>query len=178
MLRDYLLQAGAICVVVRNDVLTEKEIEAIKPDAVVISPGPGRPADAGLLMKVLPFIVQSYPVLGVCLGHQAIGEFWGAELGLATAPKHGKVDTIYCSSRQLFDGMKEFSATRYHSLILTQLGDSLELQAWTRDNEAMAIKHKSLPVWGIQFHPESCLTKDGMKIIQNFLKEVKTLASV
>jgi anthranilate synthase/aminodeoxychorismate synthase-like glutamine amidotransferase len=178
MLCDYLLQAGAMCVVMRNDVLTEKEIDEIKPDAVVISPGPGRPADAGLLMTVLPFIVQSYPVLGVCLGHQAIGEFCGAELGLATAPKHGKVDTIYCSNRQLFDGMNEFSATRYHSLILTKLVDSLEMQAWTRDNEVMAIKHKSLPVWGIQFHPESCLTKDGMKIIQNFLKEVKTLASV
>ncbi len=178
MLRDYLMQAGATCMVIRNDVLSVNAVEEINPDAIVISPGPGKPADAGKLMAVLPFLVEHYPVLGVCLGHQAIGAFFGAELGPATLPKHGKVETIYCLNTQLFDGMNEFCATRYHSLILTNLGVELELLAWTASKEVMAIKHKSLPIWGIQFHPESCLTKVGMQIIHNFLKEVKTLATV
>lgn len=169
MLNDYIEQQGAFCTVIRNDepsVLDEWK----NVDAIVLSPGPQAPQDAGLLMQV---IRQSYlhkPILGVCLGHQAIGEFFGARLQKAGVPMHGKVDLMTHTNDVLFtDIPPTFNATRYHSLLLTHVSDPLTVIAQSSKKEVMALRHKQLPIWGIQFHPESCLTEYGSVMIKNFL---------
>ncbi len=169
MLKDYIEQCGVQCMVMRND---EPELfsEVSKADVLVLSPGPQRPKDAGELMHVLEKFIHEKPVLGVCLGHQAIGEYFGATLMKAKQPKHGKVDPIQHFGNPLFNNIKSgFSATRYHSLVLQDLPQTLEIIATTDDDEIMGLMHKHLPVWGIQFHPESCTTEDGLRIIKNFL---------
>lgn len=169
MLRDYIEQHGATCTVVRND-HQDAIAMALAADAIILSPGPGAPKDAGLLMKVIEEVYAFKPVLGVCLGHQAIGEFFGATLQKATVPMHGKVDYITRSENQLFAGIpRTFQATRYHSLLLTHIPEQLITIATSAKGEVMALTHKQLPLWGIQFHPESCLTEYGSMMIKNFL---------
>lgn len=169
MLNDYIEQQGALCTVIRND--ESRVLEDWKNvDAIVLSPGPQAPRDAGLLMEVLNQSYLHKPVLGVCLGHQAIGEFFGATLQKAEVPMHGKVDQMTHTNDVLFSDIPQtFSATRYHSLLLTQVSDPLTVIAQSSRNEVMALRHKELPIWGIQFHPESCLTEYGSVMIKNFL---------
>jgi para-aminobenzoate synthetase component 2 len=175
MLRDYFEQEGAECLVIRND---SAELPGLvksgKADGVVISPGPCAPKDAGLLPGLLPQIFQSYAVLGVCLGHQALGEYFGARLSKASVPMHGKVDRLSHNGNILFSGIPQiFEATRYHSLLLDQIPVELEVIASSGKQEVMGIAHKTLPLWGIQFHPESCMTTFGKQIIRNFLLAAK-----
>lgn len=169
MLKDYIEQNGATCTVVRNDYPDILE-RALLFDAMIISPGPQAPKDAGQLMNVIEQTYLHKPILGVCLGHQAIGEFFGATLQKATVPMHGKVDHITPLKDSLFAGISEtFKATRYHSLLLTNIPECLKVLATSSKGEVMALRHKQLPVWGIQFHPESCLTEHGGMMIKNFL---------
>jgi para-aminobenzoate synthetase component II len=169
MLKDYIEQNGAACTVVRNDHPDALEL-LMKFDAIILSPGPQAPVDAGKLMQVIAQTYQHKPILGVCLGHQAIGEFFGATLQKATVPMHGKVDRITAVADCLFTGIPEtFQATRYHSLLLTHIPECLAVLATSSKGEVMALRHKQLPVWGIQFHPESCLTEYGGLMIKNFL---------
>jgi anthranilate synthase/aminodeoxychorismate synthase-like glutamine amidotransferase len=173
ILRDYIVQTGANCDLFRND---DRILLSLLPenyDALVISPGPETPAKAGLLMQVLPTWLEALPVLGVCLGHQAIGEYYGAKLVQAKRPRHGKVDEMNHLGGLLFKEVpKIFKATRYHSLILQHLPDTLMGNCWSED-ELMALEHKTLPIYGLQFHPESCETEFGLTMIKNFLDLVK-----
>lgn len=169
MLKDYIEQCGVSCFVYRNDELNEIEFLHLDFDALVISPGPQKPQDAGLLLKCIDLFYLSKPILGVCLGHQALGEFFGAELVKAKLPRHGKVDSIEHTHSELFLNVSNpFNATRYHSLILQNLPSTL-LSIATCKNEIMAIKHRDLPLYGIQFHPESCQSEAGLQIISNFV---------
>jgi para-aminobenzoate synthetase component II len=169
MLKDYIEQHDAICTVMRND-HPDVISKLTQFDAIVLSPGPQAPKNAGLLINVIEASHLHKPVLGVCLGHQAIGEFFGATLQKATTPMHGKVDRITHTGNQLFAGIPEtFQATRYHSLLLAEMAECLEVIATSAKGEVMGLRHKQLPLWGIQFHPESCLTEYGAVIIKNFL---------
>jgi|688.fasta_scaffold598203_2 anthranilate synthase/aminodeoxychorismate synthase-like glutamine amidotransferase len=176
MLADYIMQTGVTCEVLRND---DRRLLGLQPMdflALVISPGPGVPRDAGLLMQVLPNWVEQRPVLGICLGHQALGEFFGAKLKKAKVPRHGKVDEVLHSGNLLFKGIENrFLATRYHSLVLDNLPPALESICHC-ENELMGLIHRELPVYGLQFHPESCETKEGIKMIKNFIDLSKTMA--
>jgi anthranilate synthase component 2 len=170
MLKDYIEQCGVVCDVIRND--NDDVLSAISGyDALVISPGPQTPYDAGELMQALERYALVKPILGVCLGHQGLGLYFGARLMKAQQPKHGKIDTLTHTEHPLFAGIpKNFNATRYHSLIIDSLPPELEIIAASASGEIMGIAHKSLPLWGIQFHPESCTTEYGLQLIQNFLK--------
>lgn len=169
MLKDYIEQCGVSCFVYRNDELNENEFLQLKFDALVISPGPQKPQNAGLLLKCIDLFYLSKPILGVCLGHQALGEFFGAELVKAKLPRHGKVDSIEHTHSELFSTVSNlFNATRYHSLILQNLPECIVPIAFCK-NEIMAIQHRSLPLYGIQFHPESCQSEAGLQIISNFV---------
>lgn len=166
MLGDYIVQCGAICDVLRPGQITETTMY----DAMVVSPGPGRPEHAPGLMPLLKELMEKMPVLGICLGHQAIGELMGANLDKAMLPRHGKVDRITHHGDPIFEGIPEvFMATRYHSLALRQLQAPLHIIAHADDGEIMGIRHDYLPIWGIQFHPESCETRDGLRLIKNYL---------
>jgi para-aminobenzoate synthetase component 2 len=171
MLVDYLQQAGATCRVVRNN---ESFDDLIKEpvDAVVLSPGPGVPKQAGRLMDIIRYYHRRVPMLGICLGHQALGEFFGAILRQAERPMHGKVSTIRIETDDvLWHGLPiEFDVTRYHSLVLTDLPpDKLMSLAVTEQDEVMAIRHQTLPIWGVQFHPEAALTQHGLRLIENWI---------
>ncbi|GAB4016385.1 aminodeoxychorismate/anthranilate synthase component II [Spirosoma sp. KCTC 42546] len=173
MLVDYLQQAGAVCRVVRtNESWSQLTDEPV--DAVVLSPGPGVPGQAGRLMDVIEYYHQQVPMLGVCLGHQALGEFFGAKLIPAHRPMHGKVSlTRVIEKDVLWQGLPtEFDVTRYHSLVLTDMPDSLACTAVTQQDEVMALRHQTLPIWGIQFHPEAALTQYGLRIIENWIEFV------
>lgn len=169
MLKDYLEQCGANCMVFRNNKITVAEIELMSFDAIVISPGPKEPKDAGILMELIATFYNSKPILGVCLGHQAIAEFFGGKLTKAQLPRHGKVDLMEHNGNKMFENVPEkFEATRYHSLIINDL--PIELIATANcNNELMAFRHQHLPIWAVQFHPESCQTKFGLQIIKNFV---------
>jgi anthranilate synthase/aminodeoxychorismate synthase-like glutamine amidotransferase len=169
MLRDYLMQGGASCDVMRNDEgIMEHEPSAW--DAFIVSPGPSTPEKAGELMPFLRKVVYTKPVLGICLGHQAIGELFGARLIRSNPPMHGKTSLITTFPDAVFKNTDAaFRATRYHSLVLKDIREPLEVIATSDDGEVMAIRHRSLPVRGIQFHPESCQTSFGVQIIKNFL---------
>jgi anthranilate synthase/aminodeoxychorismate synthase-like glutamine amidotransferase len=146
------------------------QVQVEKYDAAVISPGPGRPEDAGALMDFVRINHESLPMLGVCLGHQALGMFFGAKLVKAQTPRHGKTDMITHQGNPVFKHIPEsFPATRYHSLILEEIPSCLEVTCHCRD-EVMGIAHRTLPLWGIQFHPESCMTPDGIRMISNFIE--------
>ena len=174
MLVDYLRQAGAVCRVVRNNEPMEHFVgEPV--DGVVLSPGPGIPRQAGRLMDVIAHYYQRVPMLGVCLGHQALGEFFGASLELAACPMHGKVSAIRVLAK---DGLlgnlpATFAVTRYHSLLLTNLPADLIRLAATDSNEVMAMRHRTLPLWGVQFHPEAALTQNGLQLLRNWIYLVK-----
>lgn len=159
--------------VVRNDVLSIDDIRNLDPDKILISPGPGRPEDAGITEQVIKQLGPEIPVLGVCLGHQAIGQVYGAKVVHAPSLMHGKTSTIFHDQKTVFQNVEEgFTATRYHSLALqpdTISDDELEVSARTEDGVIMGIRHRTFPVEGIQFHPESILTTEGPKIVKNWL---------
>jgi anthranilate synthase component 2 len=162
---------GAEVTVRRNDEITADEAERLAPDALVISPGPGRPAAAGTTPEIVARLALATPTLGVCLGHQAIVEVFGGEVGYARELLHGKASPVRHRGTGLFDGLPEpFDAGRYHSLAATRLPDALEPTAWADDGEVMAVRHRELPVVGVQFHPESVLTPDGPALARNFLE--------
>jgi anthranilate synthase component 2 len=178
---DYLKQAGADCIVRRNNLplarLTDDEY-----DAVVLSPGPGSPADAGCLMDVVHHYHNRLPLLGVCLGQQAVGAYFGATLAKSPKPMHGKVSTIRVdTSDPLFRGIPEqIRVTRYHSLTLTDLPPELLTTAICSENgrdEIMAIRHQTWPVWGVQFHPEAVLTESGFTLLRNFIQTTKPVTT-
>jgi len=172
---QYLGELGADVQVMRNDVVSLDEVAASKPERIVISPGPGRPEQAGVTMQVIKELGQATPVLGVCLGHQAIGAVFGGSVVRAGVPMHGKTSTIEHDGRGVFSGISgPFSASRYHSLVVSDAnfpGD-LEVSARTReDGVIMGLRHRTWPVHGVQFHPESILTGEGLKILRNFLED-------
>jgi anthranilate synthase/aminodeoxychorismate synthase-like glutamine amidotransferase len=161
-------------IVKRNDKVTLKEIEEINPDKIVISPGPGRPQDSGISIDVIKFIGKQTPVLGVCLGHQTIGEVFGAEVINAPVLMHGKSSEVEHGSKGIFKNVNQnFSAGRYHSLIISSesIPDDLEITSETKEKIIMGVKHKKYPIEGIQFHPESILTPEGETIIKNWLEQ-------
>ena len=169
---QYLGTLGAEIEVYRNDALTVDQLAARPLDGLVISPGPGEPKDAGISESAIRALSGSIPVLGVCLGHQAIGEVFGGRVVRAPRLMHGKTSPILHRGRGLFAGLDNpFEATRYHSLIVERetLPASLELVAWTPEGEIMGLKHPEHETWGVQFHPESVLTSRGLDLIANFL---------
>jgi len=169
---QYLGELGDTPVVKRNDAITVDEIAVQKPRAIVISPGPGRPDDAGVSKDVIRRFSGTIPILGVCLGHQCIGEVFGGKVVQAERLVHGKTSAVIHTGRGLFlDVDNPFQATRYHSLIVAREGlpDTLQVMAWTPENEIMAIRHREHETWGVQFHPESILTTSGKDILRNFL---------
>lgn len=163
--------------VIRNDQITLDEIEALNPDAIVISPGPGRPEDAGISMGLIQKFSASKPILGVCLGHQSIGQVFGAKIILAQELMHGKTSEIFHGSQGVFQQLTNpFTATRYHSLVIEgeSCPDLLEITAWTDDQTIMGVRHRNYPwVQGVQFHPESILTESGKILLKNFLTQVQ-----
>ena len=169
---QYLSELGEKLVVYRNDKVGIAEIERLRPSRIVISPGPGRPKNAGISNQVIKKFGQYIPMLGVCLGHQCIGEVFGAKVVTAARLMHGKTSMIYHDKNIIFKGMPTpFEATRYHSLIVEKksLPKVLQIIAWKKDDEIMGLKHRKYPVWGVQFHPESILTKEGKQLLKNFI---------
>jgi len=159
--------------VFRNDQIDLAHIDALDPDHIVISPGPCTPNEAGISVEVVSHLGATTPILGVCLGHQSIGQAYGGKIVHAVQLMHGKTSMIHHSGVGVFDGLKSpFQATRYHSLVVEKhsLPEELEVTAWTEDGEIMGIRHQSHPVEGVQFHPESILTQHGHDILANFLK--------
>jgi anthranilate synthase/aminodeoxychorismate synthase-like glutamine amidotransferase len=171
---QYLGELGASVEVMRNDLAGLEAVAAAKPDRIVISPGPGRPEDAGVTMEVIRRLGQHTPVLGVCLGHQAIGAVFGGSVVRARTPMHGKTSTIEHDGHGVFNGITgPFVASRYHSLVVSDEGLPSELivSARTReDRTIMGLRHRTWPVHGVQFHPESILTAEGRQILRNFLE--------
>ena len=170
---QYLGELGQDIKVFRNDKINLEKIKKLHPKKIVISPGPGRPENAGISPQVIKNLAGKIPILGVCLGHQAIGYVYGAKIGNARNLMHGKTSLIYHDRKTIFKGIPDpFEATRYHSLLIERktLPSCLEITAWTKEKEIMGIKHKEFPLWGVQFHPESILTKSGKDILANFLK--------
>lgn len=168
----YLAELGAETRVVRNDDLTAAEAWALKPEAVLLSPGPCTPNEAGICLAILDTAPLDMPIFGVCLGHQAMGQAFGGEVIRAKALMHGKTSPIEHEGRSVFKGLPSpFTATRYHSLAVRRetLPDVLEVTAWTADGEIMGLAHKSRPIHGVQFHPESIATEHGHDLLANFL---------
>lgn len=175
-LRHYLGELGADVDVVRNDQITVEEALARGADAIVISPGPGTPDDAGICLELIKQGAGKVPILGVCLGHQAIGQVFGGKVIRAPQPMHGKISKIHRRNKGLFkDFPSPFNATRYHSLIVEResLPDCLEVMAETEDQLIMALQHKTLNVHGVQFHPESIASEHGHALLRNFLDLAK-----
>jgi anthranilate synthase/aminodeoxychorismate synthase-like glutamine amidotransferase len=169
---QYLGELGGDVRVFRNDRITLDEIESMGPERIIISPGPCTPKQAGISIPVIQRFAGKIPILGVCLGHQAIGEAFGGEVVRAPRLMHGKTSMIYHDGRTIYKGLpRPFEATRYHSLIVRResLPPVLEVSAETREGEIMGLRHKGFPVEGVQFHPESILTKVGMDLLRNFL---------
>lgn len=174
-LYDYLVQAGANCLVVRNDAPDLLAFEPGDFDAVVLSPGPKRPQDAGLMPHLIAAWHNRLPMLGICLGHQALGAFFGASIIKASEPMHGKTSLVRHSGHPLFDGIAPyFSVMRYHSLIIKSLeGTPLLPIAHSDDGVIMALAHSTLPLLGVQFHPESILTESGKQIVSNWIEMLR-----
>jgi anthranilate synthase/aminodeoxychorismate synthase-like glutamine amidotransferase len=170
---QYLGELGAEVQVVRNDAASIESIESLHPDRIVISPGPGRPEQAGVTMDAIRHFGSTVPILGVCLGHQAIGAVFGGSVVRATVPMHGKTSTIEHDGRGVFAGIAgPFTASRYHSLVVADEGlpADLEVTARTReDGTIMGLRHVRWPIHGVQFHPESILTAEGRRLLRNFL---------
>jgi len=169
---QYLGELGEEIIVFRNDKITIQEIKRLKPEKIVISPGPGVPGKAGISLETIRSFAGKIPILGVCLGHQAIGEAFGGRVIRASRLMHGKTSLIYHDGKTLYQRLPNpFEATRYHSLLVERknLPDCLEVSAWTDEKEIMGIRHKQYQIEGIQFHPESILTREGKKLLKNFL---------
>jgi anthranilate synthase component II len=172
-LAQYLGELGAEVRVERNDALTVADVEALAPRRIVISPGPCTPNEAGISLELIEKLAGKFPILGVCLGHQAIGQAFGGRVVRAPRVMHGKTSPIVHDGSLLFRGIPSpMQATRYHSLVVApeDLPPSLKVTARTAEGEIMALAHASLPVWGVQFHPESILTTDGKHLLGNFLE--------
>jgi anthranilate synthase component 2 len=170
---QYLGELGQDVKVVRNDEMTVGEIEALQPERVVVSPGPCTPNEAGVSLALIERMAGRVPILGVCLGHQAIGQAFGGRVVHAKTLMHGKVSRIHHEGKGVFEGLPTpFEATRYHSLAIERqtCPAELEITAWTEDGEIMGVRHRSLAVEGVQFHPESILTQHGHALLRNFLK--------
>ncbi|MDE8349769.1 MAG: aminodeoxychorismate/anthranilate synthase component II [Acidocella sp.] len=168
----FLGDLGAQCVVRRNDKITPAEVLAMNPQGVVLSPGPCTPNEAGICLEMVIAAAGKVPLLGVCLGHQAIGQAFGGQVIRAPEPVHGKTSPVHHANSDIFAGLPDpFTATRYHSLIVERasLPDTLEVTAWTGDGIIMGLRHKALPIFGVQFHPESIATSHGHAILENFL---------
>lgn len=167
---DYFEQLGIKCKVLRNDDALSK-LTSISCTGLVLSPGPMVPAKAGVLMQVIRHYEKKIPILGICLGHQAIGEFFGAKLKKAIKPMHGKISPVQqISEHQLFHGIQlPLNVVRYHSLVLYDLPPGLIATSRTNEGEIMSLKHNLLPIWGIQFHPEAALTDEGLKLLGNWI---------
>jgi len=171
-LAQYLGELGHAPTVRRNDEISLAEVETLAPERIVLSPGPGRPEDAGITVEVIRRLGARIPVFGVCLGHQAIGYAFGGDVGRAPTLMHGKVSTIQHDGRGIFAGVTQpFVAGRYHSLVVNEpTPASLEVSARTDEGVIMGLRHREWPVHGVQFHPESVLTGEGKKILRNFLE--------
>ena len=168
---QYFGDLGAEPVVLRNDELPPTEGAKLNPDRLVISPGPGRPEDTGYCIDYLNTIGSEIPTLGVCLGHQTIVAAFGGEVGRAPEPRHGKVSSIDHDGRGVFAGLPDpFEATRYHSLAATSVPEILEVSARSEDGVVQAVRHRELPIEGVQFHPESIMTTSGRDLLANFLE--------
>ena len=170
---QYLGELGQSLLVYRNDKLTLDEIQRLKPDRIVISPGPGSPKDAGISNEVIRQLGPKIPLLGVCLGHQCIGSVFGGTVERNWRLMHGKTSLIYHDGSGIFKGLDNpFEATRYHSLVVRRRGfpKALKITAETKEHEVMGLKHRTWPIYGVQFHPESILTQEGKRLLKNFLK--------
>ena len=170
---QYFAELGAEVVVHRNDEISVAEIAALSPHHIVISPGPGTPNEAGISVPLINVFAGKIPILGVCLGHQSIGQAFGGKIIHAKQLMHGKTSAIHHNNTSVFHGLPNpFTATRYHSLVVERktLPECLEITAWTDDNEIMGVRHKTLAVHGVQFHPESILTEHGHEMLKNFLQ--------
>jgi anthranilate synthase component 2 len=170
---QYLSELGEEVLVVRNDMITLDEIERLEPERIVVSPGPSTPLNAGISNDAIKHFGERLPVLGVCLGHQCLGYSYGGSIGPAKVIMHGKSSPIYHNNSGVFYGLPNpFPAIRYHSLMVAREGlpDCLEVTAWTEDNTIMGLRHRQYPVEGVQFHPESFMTRNGRDILRNFLK--------
>ena len=170
---QYLGELGQELLVYRNDKLTLRSMKRLKPDRIVISPGPGSPKDAGISNEVIRTLGPTLPVLGVCLGHQCIGAVFGGTVERNYRLMHGKTSQIYHDGKGVFRGlMNPFEATRYHSLVVRKEGfpDVLEISAETKEHEIMGLRHRRYPIYGVQFHPESILTLSGKQLLNNFLQ--------
>jgi anthranilate synthase/aminodeoxychorismate synthase-like glutamine amidotransferase len=170
---QYLGELGADMKVFRNDKITTQEIRDLRPERILISPGPGYPKDAGISIPVIKEFAGKLPILGVCLGHQAIGEAFGGKIVQAKNIMHGKTSDIFHDNTGVFKGLSNpFKATRYHSLLIDRasLPAELEVTAWTKEEEIMGVRHKQYKIEGVQFHPESILTTEGKKLLKNFLE--------
>ena len=177
---QYLGELGNTPEVIRNDEITAEEVARRKPSAIVISPGPGRPSDAGISRAVIETLSGKVPILGVCLGHQCIAEVFGGKVVPADRLVHGKTSAVIHTGRGIFlDVDNPFQATRYHSLLVERqsLPDVLQIMAWTPENEIMALRHRDHEIWGVQFHPESILTTCGKDLLRNFLRLVPDTAT-
>lgn len=173
---QYFGQLGEDVQVFRNDRITVAEIEQMRPERLVISPGPCSPEEAGISVAAIKHFSGKIPLLGVCLGHQSIGAAFGGKVVRSASLMHGKTSPIHHDGQGLFTGLPSpFNATRYHSLVVEResLPDCLEITAWVESGEIMGLRHRSLPLWGVQFHPESILTEGGMDILRNFLEMSK-----
>ena len=173
---QYLSQLDVRVRVLRNDAITVEGIARLKPEALVISPGPGRPEEAGVSGRAIRELAGRLPILGVCLGHQAIGEVFGGRVVRAKKPMHGKISSIRHRGKGVFKGLPSpFPATRYHSLVVERRGlpRCLEITAETEDGLIMGLRHRHFPIHGVQFHPESVMTKEGMRLLENFVGSLK-----
>lgn len=170
---QFLGELGQELIVKRNDEITISDVEQMKPDFLMISPGPCSPNEAGISMDVIKYFAGKIPIFGVCLGHQSIAQVFGGDVVRADRLMHGKTSLMYHDGKMIFaDIPNPFTATRYHSLIVKKetLPECLEVTSWTEEGEIMALRHKTLPIEGVQFHPESIMTSHGKELLQNFIR--------
>ncbi|KLA31411.1 aminodeoxychorismate/anthranilate synthase component II [Bacillus cereus] len=178
---QFLGELGQELVVKRNDEVTISDIENMKPDFLMISPGPCSPNEAGISMEVIKYFAGKVPIFGVCLGHQSIAQVFGGEVVRAERLMHGKTSLMHHDGKTIFSDIPNpFTATRYHSLIVKKetLPDCLEITSWTEEGEIMALRHKTLPIEGVQFHPESIMTSHGKELLQNFICKYRPSATL
>ncbi|MCB9245500.1 MAG: aminodeoxychorismate/anthranilate synthase component II [Flavobacteriales bacterium] len=178
-LKDYCEQVGADVAVHRNDEISVGEIKAMSPEGIIISPGPKVPGESGITMDVVEAFWESTPILGVCLGHQAIGLYAGAKLEHAQYPMHGKISEVLFRDHPMFQGIEQpMQVCRYHSLIISDLPRDYTALGYADDGALMAFAHNQLPIWGVQFHPEAILTRSGLQLIRNWYQLVKRRSAV